>query len=775
MPLRDIDGIKPPRTPCVWSCFTFFIYQIMFKKVIFGWSLLAQSLFPVLLVAQNEVQLPDSLKLVQLQSVEVTSSMATANSPFTFTNLGQDAIRKNDFGLDVPYLLSQTPSVVNTSDGGTGIGYTGIRIRGSDASRINVTIDGVPLNDAESQQVYWVDLPDLVGSASMIQVQRGVGTSTNGAGAFGGTVNVQTNPLSMKKYLGFNSSIGSFGTLKYGVNFGSGLLSNHFVVEGRLSKINSDGYIQRASANLGSAYLSALYLSDKSSLRFRVMRGTETTYQAWGGVPAQYIGIDSLRNYNVQGTEKPNTPYSNEVDSYVQTHAVLAGNHLFNDHWKANISLFYTKGKGYYEEYKAAKVLTNYGFLSPDTSDLVRRLWLDNDYYGAIYTLDYKTKGLEMTLGGGFNTYFGKHYGEVIKVIDYPNLASISPYYYYNEGKKSDLNVYLKTTALIAKGLNGYLDLQVRSISHNIIGRLDDGFRSFSDQINHTFFNPKIGLNYELGKHSLFYASTSVANKEPSRDDFVNADSNRIPNAERLVDSEVGYKYKSKKGSFGANVYYMNYKDQLVLSGKIDQVGAPIRVNVPQSYRMGLELEGAYLLNDSWSLSANMTLSENKILNFTEYIDNWDTQLQETFNRGKTDIAFSPSVISAAGVEYKAINNKTAQLSFALSNKYVGHQHIDNSGSEETVLNSYNQLDLKVFSSFKAWGLKNLKIKLAVNNLLNSKYSSNAWTYRYLSPTYNAVPDNAYTSKEEAKNQYNQTGYFPQAGRNILLSLNLDF
>jgi iron complex outermembrane recepter protein len=733
---------------------------------------------PLSINAQNAVSKPaDTLKTIDLQQVTVVATMATAATPMTFTNLNKEQIRRADFGQDIPYLLKSTPSVVETSDAGGGIGYTGLRIRGSDATRTNVTIDGIPLNDAEGQGVYWVDLPDLSGSSSMIQIQRGVGTSTNGAGAFGATINLITNGLRPEKYVNYTGGVGSFGTFRNALSAGTGLMGNKFSVDMKLSSIVSDGYVDRAASNLQSLYLSGLYLFKNGSLKAKLMTGKEKTYQSWYGIPAAYL--DSLRTFNPAGTEKSDKPYANQVDDYQQTHVHLVYNQQFTTNWHGNLSAHYTKGQGFYEEYKAAQKLNKISPVLPkDTTDLVRQLWLDNDFYGAIASAVYEKNGVEWTTGGGWNQYDGNHFGDITwyKTLKANDLTFKPVEFYRSVSKKTDFNLYSKINAQITKQLSGYLDVQVRAIDYTTSG-IDRRKRDISRANQYTFFNPKLGLNYVYTEGSRFYASFAVANREPNRNDLIDAENGKLPVPERLYNTEIGWKSQFKTAQFGVNFYQMTYTNQLAITGQINDVGEQIRANVADSYRQGIELEAAFKLSNALIVNTNASFSQNKILNFTENIDNWDTGGQDAVKRGTTDLALSPNAIFNAELTYQILKNNRLELSFTPSIKYVGKQYLDNSSNENTVLDAFNYTNFQVYYATKFAKNKTFKsmtIKLLIANVLNQKYVNNGWTYRFNSPSYDPRPDNVY-ARSEGKNTYNLSGFFPQAGRHYSLGLSLDF
>ena len=749
--------------------------MLFFKNVlIYVFNLLLFTFFALNLNAQNPLpKPPDSLQVLDLQQVTVTATMATAATPMTFTNLSKDQIRRNDFGQDIPFLLKTTPSVVETSDAGAGIGYTGLRIRGSDASRTNITVDGIPLNDSESQLVYWVNMPDFAASTSMIQIQRGVGTSTNGSGAFGATINLITNGLRPEKYLNYTGSVGSFGTFRNAISAGTGLMNNKFAVDVKLYSIASAGYVDRASSSLQSLYVSGLYLFKNGSLKAKLMSGKEKTYQSWYGIPAAYL--DSLRTYNPAGTEKADSPYANQTDNYQQTHAHLAYNQQFTHNWRGNVSVHYTKGNGYYEEYKGNQNLKGYNSTLPkDTTDLVRQLWLDNNFYGGIFSATYQNKGIEWTTGGGWNQYDGNHFGKVIWVKTIDNKAFTPVEFYRSVSKKTDFNVFSKLNAPITKQLNGFVDMQLRTVNYTTSG-IDRRKRDISRAADYVFFNPKLGLNYVYTEGSKFYASFAVANREPNRNDLTDAELTDLPVSERLLNTEIGWKKQGEKASFGVNFYRMNYKNQLAVTGQINDVGEQIRANVKDSYRAGIELEAAIKLSKSLTINTNATFSQNKIRNFTERIDNWDTGLQETINRGTTDLALSPNAIFNAELNYSVFKNDKSELHITPSVKYVGKQFLGNNSNTNTQLAAFNYSNLQIHYSTKFnKTIKSLTVKLLINNILDQKYVNNGWTYNFISPSYDPRPDDPY-ARSEGKNIYNLSGFFPQAGRHFLLGISVDF
>jgi len=687
-----------------------------------------------------------------LSPVEVRAVRANEHAPVTKTNISKKEIEKQNVGQDLPFLLNQTPSVVTNSDAGNGIGYTGIRIRGTDASRINVTLNGIPYNDAESQGTFFVDLPDIASSLSSIQIQRGVGSSSNGAGAFGATINFSTNEVNHKAYAELNNTYGSFNTWKNTLKAGSGLIGRHFTADIRLSNVTSDGYIDRASSRLRSLYFSAAYLDNSNTLRFNIIKGYEKTYQAWYGVSEADLKGGN-RTINYAGTEKPGEPYDNETDNYWQDHYQLFYTHHFNSHLDFNTALFFTKGKGYYEEYRADQSYDTYHLPSPivgtdtiNTSDFIRQLWLDNNFYGDIFSLQYRNRKTELTVGGAFTRYEGDHYGKLTWAehgITGPDI------YYDHDAFKNDFNSYAKLLHAISKNWRMYLDLQYRHVRYDI-----NGFEDNPDLLiknNYDFFNPKVGLSYSY-KEWNGYFSYSIANKEPNRDDF-EAGKDQQPRPEHLNDVELGIERRSAKYNWGVTFYYMKYKDQLVLTGKINDVGAYTRTNIPDSYRTGIELQGGLQPTTWFRANANLTLSRNKVQHFEEYIDDYDNGVQKLNNYSTTNIALSPNTTGAATISFFPMKN----FEISLLSKYVSEQYLDNTEDEGRKLDPYYVQDARVLYTFRKALLKEVNIILQVNNIFDKKFEPNGYTYNYIS------------GGELVVNNY----YFPMAGTNFMIAVNI--
>lgn len=718
----------------------------------------------------------DSTKINNLNEVVVKSTRANEKTGMAFTNVYQKELSKQNLGQDIPYLLNQLPSVVTTSDAGAGVGYTGIRIRGSDPTRINVTVNGVPYNDSESQGVYWVNIPDFTSSVQSIQVQRGVGTSTNGAGAFGASINVNTLGYEKEAFGETNVSAGSFNTLKTNVLASTGLLNGHFVVDTRLSRIVSDGFVDRASSNLKSFYVSGGYYGKNSFIRLNVFSGYEKTYQSWYGTPesaakGDIAGINAYadRNYIsdadrtallTRGRKYNFYTYDNQTDNYQQDHYQLISSFKLSKNWQFSPTLHFTHGKGYYEEYKDDQKFSNYGLndvvIGNETiknTDLIRRKWLDNNFYGAVYSFDYEGDSkLKANIGGGWNQYDGKHFGEIIWA-KYTSNGGIRQHYYDNTGSKQDFNIYGKVFYQIYSALNTYVDLQYRAVSISNAG-IADKLQDITSSKSYQFFNPKLGFNYVLSNLSSVYASYAVGNKEPSRQDFID-NAPTVPKPENLQDLELGYRYNNKKLSAEANYYFMNYKNQLVLTGQVNLVGEAIRVNVPKSYRSGIELQAAYKPSTHWLLGANLNLSQNKINNFTEVIANYDGEADKINTYKKSDISFSPNIVAGGTLTYKANQN----FEISLLPKYVGKQYLDNTSSESRKLDAFFMSNLRTSYTIHPKLMKELTFSLLVNNIFNKKYEANGYTYSYI-----------YDRQVITENFL-----YPQAGTNFLAGVKMRF
>ncbi|SHN30696.1 iron complex outermembrane recepter protein [Mucilaginibacter sp. OK098] len=694
------------------------------------------------------------------EEVTVSATRATEKSPTAFTNLNKKDIEKNNSGRGFEYLLEQTPSTVVTSNAGAGVGYTSIRIRGSDATRTNVTLNGIPLNDAEDQGVYFVDLPDLASSVDNIQVQRGVGTSTNGAGAFGASINIQTTTRRDTAYAELNNSAGSYGTLKNTVSFGTGLLGDHFSFDGRLSRMVSDGYIDRASSDLKSFFLSGAYYGKKSVLRLNVFSGYEKTYQAWDGVPEDSVKFGN-RRYNELGyINSTNSFYKNQTDNYTQNYYQLLYNQQLTDKLSFSGALHLTRGYGYYEEYKNNEPVSAYGLkpviIGTDTlanTDLVRRLWLSNYFYGATYNLTYKPNNdLNMILGGAYNEYRGDHYNNIEWT---QQSTTIPPDYEYsrNHAKKTDFNIFSRAEYRLGKVLF-YGDVQYRHISYSFLG-FDQDLKNVQQQVELDFFNPKAGITYQINSNSNVYGSVAVGNHEPNRNDFTNSSPQSRPKAEHLTDFEAGYRINESAFSGSINGFYMLYKNQLVLTGSLDDVGGAIRTNIKDSYRAGVEASVRVKIAQQLSWFVNATVSTNKVKNFTQYLQNYDTGTLDATQYKKSDIAYSPNLTGSSTISYHPIKN--GEIAFI--SKYVSRQYLDNTSTQSRSIDGYFVNDVRLNYNFSIKGLKNIGVGLLVNNVFSKKYQSDGATY----------PD------IESGKVANYNYFYPQAPVNFLASLNLKF
>ena len=689
----------------------------------------------------------DSLKVQQLKEVTVSAIRAKDKNPITFTNVSKEEIAPRNLGQDIPVLLNYAPSVVTTTDAGNGVGYTYMRVRGSDGSRINVTLNGIPFNDSESQGTFFVNLPDFASSLESVQLQRGVGASTNGAGAFGASLNMQTKSYQEKSFAEVANSFGSFNTRKHTLSFGTGL-HNNFELNGRVSNIASDGYIDRASTNMFGYFFNANYVRETTLIKLLAFGGKEKTYQAWNGLEDP----DKLKNdrtFNSAGMYTDEFGaiqfYSNENDNYWQNHFQLHWSENWSERWVSNIALHYTTRKGYFEQYKEDQKFSSYNlpnFGGNIRTDLVRKRWLDNDFFGTTFSLNYKTQATNVLFGGAVNRYLGNHFGEVIWTQYYvPN----SIRYYDNFGNKDDINAYIKLSQNLTSKLNLYVDLQYRMTFYEATSV------KFAD-VNDTFkfFNPKAGLNYELDDKNSFYSYFGIANKEPRRDDY---ESGAIK-PERLYDYELGWKYNGKKAKISANAFYMNYEDQLVLTGALNDVGSPIFTNSGKSYRLGLEVESVIAISDKIILNPNVTLSQNKNKDF--FFER-DGVLQ---NLGNTDIAFSPSIIAGNRLTFLPIKN----FEFSILTKYVGEQFMGNIDSGTSKLEAYFVNDLNVSYDWKInKGIKSILFSGLVNNVFDLEYESNGFFYTYDDDSSGSVIT------------YEGAGYYPQAGINFLLGVALKF
>jgi iron complex outermembrane receptor protein len=720
----------------------------------------------------------DTVPSIALSEVEVLGTRASENTPVAFTNITGKQLAAENHGLDIPFLLTMTPSVITTSDAGAGVGYTSMRVRGTDATRINITVNDIPLNDAESHSIYWVNTPDFASSVRDVQVQRGAGTSTNGSGAFGGSVNMRTQSFSRDAYAEVSGSYGSFNTNKETLRVGSGLMGEHWAVEARLSHISSDGYRDRASSELISYFGQVGYFNAGTSLRFITFGGKEDTYHAWDGISRD--DLKNNRTYNPNGEIKHDGKvtgfYKDQKDIYRQIHYQLIWNQTFNPLWKLNVALHYTDGFGYYQEYKNARTLKEYGLEPVVTADginkkasLVRKKCVDSGFGGGVFSLQYSGERLAATLGGGFNRYSNDHYGQVIWVENYTSTLAPDHEYYRNNGRKTDFNVYIKGNYMITAGLSAYADLQYRYIGYRITGNNDkwdwtadpERLQALNIDEPFNFFNPKAGLNWQINAKNRAYASFAVAQKEPTRNNYTDGLFLQHPTSEKLYDWELGYEFRSGNFAAGANFYYMNYKDQLVLNGKINEIGELMAENVPNSYRMGVELVAGYRFTDWLRWDVNATFSRNRIKDYVGYVSDYDADTweemwtQTAIQAGNTTIAFSPSVTvgSLIALDYKG-------FSALLQSQYVSRQYLDNFQRKEDSLDPYFVNNLDLGYTFKLPHIRSITVGAAIYNLFNVKYETNGY-----SMTSAMYPDG---SKENKYSLYSDPRFYPMAGINAL-------
>ncbi|MBR1838430.1 MAG: TonB-dependent receptor [Bacteroidaceae bacterium] len=727
-----------------------------------------------LFVGSAYAQTPnDSLPVTTLGEAQVVSTRARTTTPVAFTNLKKDDIARLNYGQDLPFILSLTPGVVTTSDAGNGIGYTSIRVRGTDGTRINITNNGIPLNDAESHTLYFVDLPDFASSVQDIQIQRGAGTSTNGAAAFGASINMRTDNFARQPFVELSASYGSFNSQKETLRFGTGLLADHWSLDGRLSHIGSDGYRDRASTAMDGYFLQLGYVGKSSLIRLLTFGGKETTYHAWDGISRDEL--TTRRRYNPNGEiqdEAGNVSgfYRDQNDVFRQNHYQLLLTQILSPRWTLNAALHYTYGKGWYEEYKNNRTLTSYALqpfeLDGNTiknSDLVRRKYNRGNFGGGTFSLNYHRANLDASIGGAFNYFDNDHYGEVLWVKNYlGNLQPTSPFY-NNTGRKNDANLYARAEGKVLPRLSVYADLQYRHIHYVIAGTNDDAYNVMNIHETFDFFNPKVGATYALHTGGKLFASWSVAHKEPSRNNYTDGflPGNPVPRAERLNDFELGYRYQHARFTASANLYLMDYRDQLVNTGKINEIGEPLVENVHDSYRMGLEVEAAWQVCNLLRWDFNAAWSKNRIKNYTAYLYDADGSWATTdpIHIGTTPIALSPSLVlnNIFTLTWKA-------LSASLQSQYVSRQYLDNLGMRESSLDGYFVSHLNVNYNIRVRGLKELVVGATVYNLFNAKYETNG----YAMTSYTRDLSGTLTFHHDPR-------FYPMAGTNFLLHTTLKF
>ena len=716
-----------------------------------SFKLLFFLLFFVTLGAFSQETQKDTTKINELDAVLISAIRIDSKTPVTFTNLTKKEFKTRNLGQDIPILMNYLPSVVTTSDAGNGIGYTGIRVRGSDATRVNITINGIPYNDSESQGTYWVNMPDFTSSLESVQLQRGVGSSTNGSGAFGASLNMLTDNYSKASSGEISNSGGSFNSRKNTVKFSTGLMNNQFEIAGRMSVLKSDGYIDRASSDLKSYFLQGSYVGKSTLIKALVFGGKEKTYQSWNGIDA--ATLESDRTFNSAGmfTDQFGNIrfYENETDNYQQDHYQLHWNEKISDKWNTNLAFHYTKGKGYFENYMEDAAFADYGLMPVGTevsTDLIRQKWLDNDFYGTTFSSNYKEEKLNLVIGGAYNKYEGAHFGNVIWAR-YASQSELGDRYYDDFATKTDGNLFVKANFQLSEKISFYGDLQIRNV-HYKANSLETGV--VNDNFN--FFNPKAGFNYDINSKNSLYFSFARANREPNRDDYTSG----TPKPEQLNDFELGWRLSSEKAKLNVTAYYMKYKNQLVLTGALNEVGAPLRENVGDSYRLGLELDANIYLSNKWLLRPNFALNNNKN---QDYYFQKDGNL---INYGNTNIAFSPNIVAGNGVTFAPSEN----LQFSILSKFVGKQFMGNIDSANSELPSYFVNDVNISYEIQPKNVfKSVLFSVLVNNLLNTKYVSNGYYYTY---------DDTWTNPGSTIT-LDGAGYYPQAGINFLAGISMKF
>ena len=688
-----------------------------------------------------------------LNEVVVQSIRVKYSSPISHSNISKAELSLRNLGQDLPILLNFLPSIITTSDAGNGVGYTGIRIRGVSPQSTNITINGIPFNDPESHGTYWVNLPDFTSSIESLQVQRGVGTSTNGSGAFGASVNILTDAVSQNAYTEISNSVGSYNTFKHTIKFSTGKINDAFELSGRLSKIDSDGYIERAFSDLKSYFIQGSYVHGNTFIKALTFGGHEKTYQSWFGVTKEQI-LENRR-------QNPYT-YKNEIDNYKQDHYQFHWNEKINDRWSTNIGLNYTYGRGYFEQFRENDLVKTYGGIVESdvdangielgTTDLIRRRWLDNNFYFLNASANYKSSKLNMTFSSSYSTYNGDHFGEVIWARKFGKDNSVRDRYYDGNGVKTDFSIFGKASYLLNNNLEFYGDLQVRNVGYKTTGLTSDLVNMIIDK-SYKFFNPKFGLSFKLNSNSIIYGSYSRANREPSRSDY---ESNINIRPEQLNDFELGWRYMKNGLKFNVNSYYMLYNEQLVLTGALDDVGTPIRTNSGSSYRIGIEADAQLMLSNFFTVNSNMTLSSNKNKQILSLIDG------KIFDFGKTDISFSPEFITSNTIIYIPKDN----FRLSLLSKYVGMQYMGNTDSINSKLDSYFVNDISVSHQINTNRFfKSILISGLINNVFDVEYVSNGYYYTY---------DDTWSIPGQVKT-LDGAGYYPQATRNFFFGLTLKF
>jgi iron complex outermembrane receptor protein len=716
-------------------------------------------------IGGTSAQVVDTAKVYQLNEIVVSAVVARKETPVAFRNLSAAELKADNTGQSMPWLFAGTPSVTLTSDGGNGVGYINFRVRGTDANRINFTVDGVPVNDSESHGVFWVNMPDFASSVGQVQIQRGAGTSTNGAAAFGATVAMQTRKPSLTPYTEVTAAAGSFGTVATTVKSGTGLLADHFVFDARYSNVQTDGYVDRARAEMHSWYASGAYYGRATMLKFQTFGSSEMSYQAWNGVDANMLKTN--RTYNSCGAYDEDGVtrfYDNQTDNYWQRHYHLLATQRFNDRLNLNATLHYTNGRGYYEDYKEDAKYAAYRLPDYDgadgvqkRTDLVRRKWLRNDFYGGLLRLNYTADRLHATAGASVNNYIGDHFGRVMWVKTASQLPQPDYEYYRNRGDKLDCNAYAQASLRFGRGFSAYADMQYRGIDYRIDGSDDKAGDNVHIARTFSFFNPKAGLTFARRGHQA-YASFAVAHREPNRDNFTENGPAAQPAFETLHDWEAGYTFTAPRFSAGLNIYFMDYDNQLILTGKISEIGEPLTSNIRDSYRAGVELTAGVQIVDALRWEGNATLSRNRIRRFSEYVDtysaDWDEMPQTAIALGSTDIAFSPEVIMNSRFDF-ALKGFSASL----ASSYVGRQYLDNTSARERSLDPYFVSNLRAGYAFRPPFVREMAFDVMVNNLFNEMYETSGWVWSYIL----------------GGERQQDTGYFAQAGRNVMARITLKF
>ena len=741
------------------------------KKVFFLLMLIFLSAEGYQLLAAS----PDSLDHYQLEEVVVSATRAGVNTPVSFSNISLSDIRKENAARNIPAILQTTPSLVSFTEDGLGVGNTHFRIRGTDATRINVTLNGMPLNNPETQEVFWVNLPDLSNSLQNIQIQRGVGTSTNGSAAFGASISLQTRGASSEAYGEASTAVGSYGTFLSNIAMGTGILNNGLSLDARFSRVLGEGYIKNGSVNHTNFYAALSHYTDKQLIRLSYLKGIQHTGITWEGISPEQME-EFGRRYNPAGVYYDDAGnkliYDNETDNYYSDILQLTLTRELTPFLSLNAGLSYNHGYGYYENYRYNRKYSDFG-IEPQTikgvtyerSDFIRQKLMENDFYVANLGMNYVKDKLNVTFGGMYSYYHGDHFGR-LPWIKHNNNITENYEWYQNLGVKTELNFFTKAEYQLNNIFSLFGDLQYRNVRYEFSGT-DDDLENLTGNFTYNFFNPKAGVSVRFDSQNQIYASVAVGQREPLRADLKDGIKGGGVNPiqpERMIDYELGYRFNKTNGlHLGANLYFMDYSNQMVQTGKLTDIGYKLMENVKDSYRAGLELEASVpLWTNKIQLDANATFSSNKIKNYVAWFDhydnqnnwNWEGQISKEY--GTTNTSYSPDFISALGATWQP--NSSFYLN--LMGKYVGKQYMDNTSDDTKSIDAYFVSNLSAGYTFNKTPIGTFNLQVFVNNIFNKEYIANGW---------------AATDTFADGSTINYIGYYPQATRNFMTRLTLSF